>query len=146
MSISSSSQSNSGLWKFSLSQHIFDQNVLGCLVLKGEDFANLFPVVQWLVRRVIETRAQTGNIIRAFSEFEFGKIFRLPEENFEVCCIFQLIKKKVFHPFHPFPSFHFYFSPSCTLEKLSFFRCHIFTISSTASIQEISCALAFHCE
>eukprot|EP01121_Diplochlamys_sp_Union-15-3_P010301 TRINITY_DN2886_c0_g1_i2.p1 TRINITY_DN2886_c0_g1~~TRINITY_DN2886_c0_g1_i2.p1 ORF type:complete len:435 (-),score=91.03 TRINITY_DN2886_c0_g1_i2:112-1386(-) len=44
------------------------------------DCIKLFPIVQWLVKKVIETRTETGDQIRAFSEFEFGKEYELPSE------------------------------------------------------------------
>ncbi|PRP79347.1 hypothetical protein PROFUN_12948 [Planoprotostelium fungivorum] len=46
----------------------------------SSDFVKIFPVVQWLVKRVIETREETGDLMRQFSESQFGKNFALPEE------------------------------------------------------------------
>lgn len=44
------------------------------------DYANIFPIVQWLVKKVIETREETGDLMRQFSESQFGKNFVLPSE------------------------------------------------------------------
>ncbi len=45
------------------------------------DFVNIFPVVQWLVKKVIETREETGDLMRQYSESLFTKCFALPGEN-----------------------------------------------------------------
>jgi hypothetical protein len=44
------------------------------------DFVNIFPVIQWLVKKVIETREETGDLLRVYSESQFDKNFTLPEE------------------------------------------------------------------
>jgi len=41
--------------------------------IQGLDYDHLFPVIQWLVRQVIETRQLTGDTIRAQSVFQFAK-------------------------------------------------------------------------
>jgi len=42
--------------------------------IKGLDYINIFPVVQWLVKKVIETRLETGDTARRFSEYEYSRI------------------------------------------------------------------------
>jgi len=44
-------------------------------------------VCQWLVKRAIECRAETGDYIRAYSISQFNKNHKLPE----VVCIITLI-------------------------------------------------------
>lgn len=44
------------------------------------DFVNIFPIIQWLVKKVIETREETGDLMRLFSESQFDKSFQLPED------------------------------------------------------------------
>ena len=48
--------------------------------IQGLDYAHLFPIIQWLVRKVLETRRLTGDSTRLLSVHQFGKAFRLPEE------------------------------------------------------------------
>ncbi|KAM9302474.1 coiled-coil domain-containing protein 93 [Gastrophryne carolinensis] len=48
--------------------------------IQGLDFIHIFPVIQWLVKRAIETRQETGDYIRAFSVSQFQKDHRLPED------------------------------------------------------------------
>jgi len=44
------------------------------------DFISIFPVIQWLVKKVIETREETGDLMRQFSESQFVKGgHKLPE-------------------------------------------------------------------
>ena len=45
--------------------------------IQGLDCIHIFPVVQWLVRKAIETRNDLGNTIRTFSVFNFCKEFSL---------------------------------------------------------------------
>lgn len=40
----------------------------------------IFPVVQWLVKKVIEVRAATADVLRLFSESQFQKEYQLPGE------------------------------------------------------------------
>nr|XP_032802121.1 coiled-coil domain-containing protein 93 isoform X2 [Petromyzon marinus] len=49
--------------------------------IQGLDFIHIFPVIQWLVKRAIETREETGDHIRAFSISQFNKSRRLPEDD-----------------------------------------------------------------
>jgi len=42
--------------------------------IKGLDYVNIFPVVQWLVKKVIETRLETGDTARRFSEYEYSRV------------------------------------------------------------------------
>uniref|UniRef100_A0A803XL88 Coiled-coil domain-containing protein 93 n=1 Tax=Meleagris gallopavo TaxID=9103 RepID=A0A803XL88_MELGA len=48
--------------------------------IQGLDFIHIFPVVQWLVKRAIETREEMGDYIRSYSISQFQKTHRLPEE------------------------------------------------------------------
>lgn len=49
--------------------------------IQGLDYDNIFPVIQWLVRKVIETRLLTGDQVRQLSVSQFGKSFLLPEDS-----------------------------------------------------------------
>jgi hypothetical protein len=44
------------------------------------DFVSIFPVIQWLVKKVIETREETGDLMRIYSESQFAKGHKLPED------------------------------------------------------------------
>ncbi|GFR11167.1 coiled-coil domain-containing protein 93 [Trichonephila clavata] len=48
--------------------------------IQGLDFIHIFPVIQWLVKRAIETREETGDYIRAFSISQFHKSYETPED------------------------------------------------------------------
>ncbi|XP_019715374.1 coiled-coil domain-containing protein 93 [Hippocampus comes] len=48
--------------------------------IQGLDFIHIFPVIQWLVKRAIETREQMGDYVRAYSISQFQKAFNLPED------------------------------------------------------------------
>lgn len=48
--------------------------------IQGLDYDHLFPVLQWLVRKVIEHRRLTGDLIRAQSLSNFSKSYRLPTD------------------------------------------------------------------
>ena len=48
--------------------------------IQGLDYAHLFPIVQWLVRKVIETRRLTGDSTRLQSLHQFSQHYRLPSE------------------------------------------------------------------
>eukprot|EP00727_Mastigamoeba_balamuthi_P008887 m51a1_g4620 hypothetical protein (1410) ;mRNA; r:291183-296569 len=41
--------------------------------IQGHDYKSIFPVVQWLIKKVIETRNESGDTARAFSEYRFAK-------------------------------------------------------------------------
>ncbi|XP_051841722.1 coiled-coil domain-containing protein 93 isoform X2 [Antechinus flavipes] len=49
--------------------------------IQGLDFIHIFPVVQWLVKRAIETREEMGDYIRSYSISQFQKTYSLPEDN-----------------------------------------------------------------
>ena len=49
--------------------------------IRGLDFLKIFPVVQWLVGKVIETREETAELIRLFTESQFAKKFTHPEDS-----------------------------------------------------------------
>lgn len=44
--------------------------------IQGSDFVAIYPVIQWLVKLVLENRAATGDSIRAVSESIFGRLYR----------------------------------------------------------------------
>ncbi|KAL5006597.1 hypothetical protein ScPMuIL_015403 [Solemya velum] len=48
--------------------------------IQGLDFIHIFPVVQWLVKRAIETRQEMGDYIRSFSVSQFNKHHKSPED------------------------------------------------------------------
>jgi len=48
--------------------------------IKGLDYINIFPVVQWLVKKVIETRLETGDTARRFSEYEYSRVMPMDKE------------------------------------------------------------------
>ena len=43
--------------------------------IQGGDFIHMFPVVQWLVKRVFERRADTGDSNRAYTLNQYDKLF-----------------------------------------------------------------------
>ncbi|XP_037767818.1 coiled-coil domain-containing protein 93 isoform X2 [Chelonia mydas] len=49
--------------------------------IQGLDFIHIFPVVQWLVKRAIETREEMGDYIRSYSVSQFQKTRSLPEDD-----------------------------------------------------------------
>ncbi|CAH2304922.1 coiled-coil domain-containing 93, partial [Pelobates cultripes] len=49
--------------------------------IQGLDFIHIFPVIQWLVKRAIETRQEMGDYIRSYSVFQFQKEHSLPEDD-----------------------------------------------------------------
>ncbi|XP_073329834.1 coiled-coil domain-containing protein 93 [Pagrus major] len=48
--------------------------------IQGLDFIHIFPVIQWLVKRAIETREEMGDYVRAYSISQFNKTHKLPED------------------------------------------------------------------
>ncbi|XP_064420038.1 coiled-coil domain-containing protein 93 isoform X2 [Latimeria chalumnae] len=48
--------------------------------IQGLDFIHTFPVIQWLVKRAIETREEMGDYIRSYSVSQFQKTYSLPED------------------------------------------------------------------
>ena len=48
--------------------------------IQGLDFIHIYPVVQWLVKRAIETREEMGDYIRAYSVSQFDKSYKLPSD------------------------------------------------------------------
>ncbi|KAM8934070.1 coiled-coil domain-containing protein 93 [Pelodytes ibericus] len=49
--------------------------------IQGLDFIHIFPVIQWLVKRAIETRQEMGDYIRSYSVSQFHKDHSLPEDD-----------------------------------------------------------------
>uniref|UniRef100_A0A671KPY5 Coiled-coil domain-containing protein 93 n=1 Tax=Sinocyclocheilus anshuiensis TaxID=1608454 RepID=A0A671KPY5_9TELE len=53
--------------------------------IQGLDFIHIFPVVQWLVKKAIETREEMGDYVRSYSISQFQKTHAFPEdEEFEL--------------------------------------------------------------
>ncbi|XP_029980906.1 coiled-coil domain-containing protein 93 isoform X2 [Sphaeramia orbicularis] len=48
--------------------------------IQGLDFIHIYPVIQWLVKRAIETREEMGDYVRAYSISQFQKTHILPED------------------------------------------------------------------
>lgn len=48
--------------------------------IQGLDFINVFPVVQWLVKRSVENRADKSDRLKAFAVGQFHNAFRLESE------------------------------------------------------------------
>ena len=49
--------------------------------IQGGDFIHIFPVVQWLVTRLLERRAEIGDFNRAYAISQFEKEFRVSSSN-----------------------------------------------------------------
>ncbi|KAJ8787025.1 hypothetical protein J1605_023167 [Eschrichtius robustus] len=49
--------------------------------IQGMDFIHIFPVVQWLVKRAIETKEEMGDYIRCYSVSQFQRTYSLPEDD-----------------------------------------------------------------
>jgi hypothetical protein len=48
--------------------------------IQGGDFIHIFPVVQWLVKRVFERRAEIGDFNRAYTLNQYEKQFNQIKE------------------------------------------------------------------
>nr|CAB3228779.1 coiled-coil domain-containing protein 93-like [Phallusia mammillata] len=48
--------------------------------IQGLDFKSIFLVIQWLVKKVIETREEMGDHIREFSISQFNKHHKMPQD------------------------------------------------------------------
>uniref|UniRef100_A0A8C7PLY7 Coiled-coil domain-containing protein 93 n=1 Tax=Oncorhynchus mykiss TaxID=8022 RepID=A0A8C7PLY7_ONCMY len=48
--------------------------------IQGLDFIHIFPVIQWLMKRAIETREEMGDYVRAYSVSQFQKTHSFPED------------------------------------------------------------------
>jgi len=44
--------------------------------LQGLDYLQIFPVAQWLVKKVIDTRRQTGDLVRALSVLRYDRSYQ----------------------------------------------------------------------
>jgi len=61
--------------------------------IQGLNYPNLFPIIRWLIAKVIETREETGDLLRMYSESMFNKEYRAPTdeqalETLETSCDF----------------------------------------------------------
>ncbi len=48
--------------------------------IQGLDFIHIYPVIQWLVKKAIETREELGDKIRGFSLMQFHKKYSMPQD------------------------------------------------------------------
>ncbi|XP_077867381.1 coiled-coil domain-containing protein 93-like [Saccoglossus kowalevskii] len=48
--------------------------------IQGLDFIHIYPTVQWLVKKAIETREELGDYNRAFSVSQFNKHHSTPQD------------------------------------------------------------------
>uniref|UniRef100_A0A1X7TSN4 Coiled-coil domain-containing protein 93 n=2 Tax=Amphimedon queenslandica TaxID=400682 RepID=A0A1X7TSN4_AMPQE len=48
--------------------------------IQGLDFIHIYPVIQWLVKRAIETKEEMGDYIRSYSESQFNKYHTTPKD------------------------------------------------------------------
>ncbi|KNC48946.1 coiled-coil domain containing 93 [Thecamonas trahens ATCC 50062] len=48
--------------------------------IQGSNFIELFKPIQWLVKKVLENRSETGDYMRRFAESQFDKFNALPED------------------------------------------------------------------
>ena len=48
--------------------------------IQGGDFIHIFPLVQWLVRRVLDRRAEFGDFNRAYTLNQYKKRFNATSE------------------------------------------------------------------
>ena len=48
--------------------------------IQGLDFIKMYPVLQWLVKKVLETREEMSDYIRNYSESQFNKERQTPED------------------------------------------------------------------
>ncbi|CAH3024267.1 unnamed protein product [Porites evermanni] len=49
--------------------------------IQGLDFINIFPVIQWLVKKAIERKEEMGDYIREFSVSQFSKYHTTPQDD-----------------------------------------------------------------
>jgi hypothetical protein len=49
--------------------------------IQGSNFVSIFPVMQWLVKKVLETREELSDYIRHFSESQFSKTRSTPADD-----------------------------------------------------------------
>ncbi|XP_070575320.1 coiled-coil domain-containing protein 93-like [Ptychodera flava] len=49
--------------------------------IQGLDFIHIYPTVQWLVKKAIETREELGDYNRAFSVSQFSKHYSTPQDD-----------------------------------------------------------------
>ena len=57
--------------------------------IQGLDFIHIYPVVQWLVKRAVETKEEMGDFIRSFTVSQFNKNHKTPED-----VVFESLKGK----------------------------------------------------
>ncbi len=66
----------------SLRLSLFCYSILKVLLFyrQGLNYIVLYPVIQFLIKKVIETREETGDLLRMYSESQFGKTYKMPED------------------------------------------------------------------
>jgi len=62
--------------------------------IQGSDFIHIFPVVQWLVKKAIETRQATGDTVRQYSLSQYARYFGAPSEKDETDGTLSSVKCK----------------------------------------------------
>eukprot|EP00026_Physarum_polycephalum_P003838 Phypoly_transcript_03854.p1 GENE.Phypoly_transcript_03854~~Phypoly_transcript_03854.p1 ORF type:complete len:610 (+),score=129.54 Phypoly_transcript_03854:253-2082(+) len=48
--------------------------------IQGLNYIVIYPVIQFLIKKVIETREETGDLLRMYSESQFGKSYKMPND------------------------------------------------------------------
>ncbi|GAM22979.1 hypothetical protein SAMD00019534_061540 [Acytostelium subglobosum LB1] len=48
--------------------------------IQGLNYINLFPIIRWLIAKVIETREETGDLLRMYSQTMFNKDHQAPHD------------------------------------------------------------------
>ena len=51
--------------------------------IQGSDFAAIFPVIVWLIKKFFETREAIKHMMRDHSTMVFDKTYLLPEDDYE---------------------------------------------------------------
>lgn len=59
--------------------------------IQGLDCIHIFPVIQWLVKKAIETRQEMGDYIRSYSIYQFNKSHATPEDLDKEACKDKII-------------------------------------------------------
>jgi hypothetical protein len=87
---------------------------------QGLNYIVIYPVMQFLIKKVIETREETGDLLRMYSESQFGKSYKMPNDiEFDrrksVCTTLPL----TLHHTHVSHIIHILYSPAlcCVLLK-----------------------------
>ncbi|XP_067002897.2 coiled-coil domain-containing protein 93 isoform X2 [Anabrus simplex] len=66
--------------------------------IQGLDFIHIYPVIQWLVKKSVETRQEMGDFIRSYAVSQFHKLYNFFEEQNQpslqekILCNIQTVK------------------------------------------------------